>query len=531
MTTPAAVLAYDLLADPWIPCLDRRGLMRKVNIMQALEDAHELREITDASPLVTMGVYRLLIAILHGAMSLDDDRNWEELWHRGAFPAGVINRIRDICKGRFNLFDASHPFYQSGDIPLNPMPKETKSVGSLSLEDPTGTGVLHYCHTPEDRHACCPACSAKALVALPAFATSGGQGIKPSVNGVPPIYVLPLGETLFQTLLLNYVLPPFRPARADSGLAWCGTGIVGHKEEHGTAGLLESLTWQARRVRLFPEAAQGRCTRCGASSAVWVTSIIYAQGCSLIEGTPPTRDPWAAYSLRQDEKTGITEQIPVRPREGRDTWRDLDALFLAEHAAVGALHRGRRETIRPRILDQLDVLADAEALPRDMAVQFLTVGLRTDMKAKVFEWRADRFDFPVAVLRQAAAIPVANALQYSEDVARVLGDALCRLHPDAEREKPRWGDIRALLGQVITLAQREYWTRLDMPFRQALLDPRTHDGDQQEAWFTEWIVLVGRVAGDVLSHILDNYDTDAAALARQQAARGVFYSLLRKLTT
>jgi len=520
---------FDLLTAPWIPCIDDRGSRCELGILEVITRAHELHEVRDPSPLTTTALLRLLIAISRREIVIMDTEEWRDAWERGAFPEDTATRITGACAGRFDLFDATFPFYQSGDIPLAPLPKEVKSVGSLSLEDPTGTGVFHYTHRLEDDHAYCPACCAKALVTLPAFATSGGAGIKPSVNGVPPIYVMPVGETLFHTLLLNYVLPS-EDDRTDNEPAWMGNGRVGYKEERGTAGLLESLTWQPRRVRLFPGENGGVCTRCGRESDGLVMSIIYAQGRSLAEGTAPVRDPWAAYTLRQDATRNRIEQIPVRPREHRATWRDLDALFMADLPADDSMRGNRPATLRPRILDQLDDLRHDDALPDKTPLIFQTVGVRTDMKAKIFEWRLDRFDFPPAVLSREAALPVRQALEHADRVERILGDALCRLHPEAKRDRPKWGDIQKAMAQLITTAKSDYWRQVELPFRDALFDSRLVAGvEQQIAWRADWQETVRRIAWTVLEAILDNYDTDAAALERQQAARGVFHSLLKKL--
>ena len=257
---------FDLLTQPWISCVSLDGDVAAYGIADLLEKAHELAEIIDPSPLVVVSVVRLLEAVLLSCVEIEDEDRWLDVWAAGRFDGEVIASIHEQCAGRLDLFDERRPFYQSSDVPASSEAGRSKSVGYLFAEAATGTGVTHYCHAPEASHAFCPVCCAKGLVMLPAFATSGGQGIKPSINGVPPAYVLALGQSVFATLLLNYILPTYRPRMAaprDPGPFWASDGIVPHKEERASAGFIESLTWQSRRVRLLTPLAEGACTWCG----------------------------------------------------------------------------------------------------------------------------------------------------------------------------------------------------------------------------------------------------------------------------
>ncbi len=206
--------SFDLFRDPWITCVTATGEVKDFGIEQLLTEAHELSEIVDPSPLVTVSVLRLLEAVGIWSLKIDDEERWLDLWTQGRLNEEAMARVRECCDGRMNLFDVERPFYQSGDIDRTGKGERAKSVGSLFPETATGTAVVHYEHTAEDDHAVCGICCAKGLVVLPAFASSGGQGIKPSINGVPPSYVHPIGESVFQTLLLNWPLAKARPAVA-----------------------------------------------------------------------------------------------------------------------------------------------------------------------------------------------------------------------------------------------------------------------------------------------------------------------------
>src|SRR5262249_5565710 len=161
-------------------------------------------------------------------------------------------------RDRFDLFDPRHPFYQTAD----PGDAEPVSVAYLAMQLPKADRAAWFVHAHEDQHALCPACCARQLATLPPLAFAGGStppqrgkgarvGYKAGLNGANALYVLLHGETLFQTLLWNYALPPARPPQADDAAdrpAWAGDGTVGRGAEVARVGYVRSLTWQPRRV-------------------------------------------------------------------------------------------------------------------------------------------------------------------------------------------------------------------------------------------------------------------------------------------
>lgn len=534
MNEPAqfASQGFDLFTEPWITCVSPDGGVEEYGIEGLLTKAHELTEIIDPSPLVVVSIVRLLEAILVSALAVKNEDEWLDLWRAGRFDGDAMRRVGECCLGRMDLFDAKRPFYQSRDIDPAGESEHVKSVGSLFLDTATGTGVVHYAHAPESAHAFCPICCAKGLVILPAFATSGGQGIKPSINGVPPLYVLPVGGSLFRTLLLNYVLPGHRPRDAgapDPGPCWLGSGVVGHKEERASVGFVESLTWPARRVRLLAPVADGACSRCSRPSGRLTRRIVFDQGVSRRKDAAPWIDPWAAY-VWQTDKVGETRVRPLRPRAERQTWRDLGALFLAQVPAAEVSDRGR--AARPTIVNQMAALArmaKEEGLAGIATERFVAIGIRTDMKAKVFEWRMDSFELPDSILGLKAAMPITRALRQAETAAEALGNALLRLHPGTERQSPSWPDIRAAMGDEVRIAQRRYWGDLEPEFRSRLFDQQLMgDEEAQAAWLSGWTQVVRDTVVLVLEGLLNASDDTADGLRRQETTRHVLYFQLKK---
>jgi len=523
-----AVPDFDLLTESWIPCVNPQGGVEEVGVLEVFERAHELQGISDASPLVTCALYRFLEAVLHQSLALNDEDEWAQQWQQGRFDVGLIAAIKEACAGRMNLFDEDHPFYQSGDIPLHEKPKKKlKTVGSLAPEASTATNIAHFDHEGDADHAFCPVCCTKGLIVLPAFAIGSGRGyggayLKNSINGRPPVYVLPLGETVFQDLLLSYVLPRYRGSlvsQSDPGPLWAQDGVIEGEREVTKVGYIQSLTWAARRTRLFPSAG-GTCSRCGRASDVLVRGILCAQAWLRPDDAPTWRDPWAAY--RESEREGELKVEPVRPQAERGLWRDFTALFLTE---------GGDDAMRPRVVRQLDYLIHDGVLSPDAPVRFDAFALRFERaKDKTLEWTHDSFNFPAAVIEsEDTAVTIKTALQEADEVAYDLVSGLRMLHPIMDRDSRDAAAVKAALASVIRQVLRRYWSSLEGVFREQLHSPLLVATEgERVTWLDEWRDAVRTSARDVLEAALDDFEADADDLRRQQKARARFYSGLKK---
>jgi CRISPR system Cascade subunit CasA len=107
------VLTFNLVREPWIRCADLDGQVRVVGLAEAMASPHELSGVADESPLVTAALHRLLLAILHRNLGPRDTETWGDLWKQCCFPSEVLEAYWTKWESRFDLFDDTHPFYQS----------------------------------------------------------------------------------------------------------------------------------------------------------------------------------------------------------------------------------------------------------------------------------------------------------------------------------------------------------------------------------------------------------------------------------
>lgn len=468
---------FNLWSDPWITVERMDGSTECQGIAQTLIDAHRYRGVYENSPLVVIGIHRLLVAVLQAALNPKKRADLLALWQAGQFPPEPIVFFSTRFANRFDLFSERFPFMQSADLPLETT-KVSKTVAYLAPEVPAGTSVTHFRHGAETNQVFCPACAAKGLVCIPAFATSGGQGIKPSINGVPPLYVLPGGESLFESLAASLTQPGYQPRTAATSDHpwWDREPEVGRSHEVFEVGYLQSLTFPARRIRLHPEILDQSCSRCGATIQLGVRRMVFEMGESRSKDAEPWLDPFVAY-----KKPGGKSQnapIPIRPTPGKAIWREFAGLFLRESSS-------RRETkyIRPAILDQLDSLEISANRP---TYAFRCIGLRTDMKAKVFEWVDAGFEVPPRLLHdENAAWEIQRSVDFATTCASIASDCFQTAFSGRLKKYERHKALR------VRMVDR-YWATLAAPFRELVLTMAVPD--QQKDAQIEWADRIVRVA-------------------------------------
>jgi CRISPR system Cascade subunit CasA len=511
---------YDLWTQPWIGVEREDGQVKRIGIGPALGRAHELRGLYDPSPLVVVGVHRLLAAVLQHILAPQKRSELHAIWDRGSFSPEAIGLFAERCGDRFGLFSEGRPFLQSRDLPRSAAAGATaKTVAYLFPEIPARTNVTHFRHGTDAEVQLCPACAAAGLVCVPAFATSGGSGIKPSINGVPPIYVLPQGASLFHSLAASVLLPDYLPAiRSPKDEPWWERDRpVPRSGEVVEVGYIQSLLFPARRVRLHPEVLIGTCSRCADRSEVVVRTMVYEMGESRPKGAPCWHDPFSAYTVRD------VGPVALRPQAGKALWREFGALFVSGDAqAAGRV--GQQQA--PRVLQQMA----AEGLGIDAPVwSFRCIGLRTDGKAKVHEWVDAALDVPPVVLRNAElAETLRGAVDFAEACGGVMRSCLSaafepsrardqRARVTAELPGPRRRSSRGAR-RARPAARRmveEYWRGLAVPFRELVLAASTSPASDMAK---RWAGQATQVAREAFEQALEDTPDNAGGLrARVQA--------------
>jgi CRISPR system Cascade subunit CasA len=501
MTQPEP--SFNLWTEPWITLECPDGSLARAGIEDTLLRTKEFRAIYDPSPLVIVGVHRLLTTIVQDAVDPQRPPDLRRLWKAARFPTAAVCAFGEKYSHRFDLFSENVPFLQSADLPREPPKQGAKTAAYLMPEMPAGSLVTHYRHGLQEDSALCPACAAQGLLTIPAFATSGGAGIRPSINGVPPIYVLPGGKTLFESLAASLVLPAYQPKAAsttEDAVWWRREPIVERRGVVHEVGYLHSLTFPARRVRLHPELLQEACSRCGRKSEWGVRTMVYRMGEYRPKDAPFWFDPFAAYRIR-DEKG----PVPIRPREGKALWREFASLFLPSPADGEAKQRTRP----PSVLYQLA----EEGLRDDVDIYpFRCIGMRTDMRMKVFEWLDSGFDVPVSLLHDyEGSDQVRQGIDFATDCAGVIGYTF---------RKSFGGDSKSEHHESLRHRMTDaYWAALSAPFRDFVLTVANPAARRtaRRIW-VDRVVAEGQAAFKTYSEMTGS---DAASLRKRVTGRRI----------
>lgn len=473
---------YSLWEEPWIPVLSQAGEPSTLSMRNVLVQAHTLREVFDPSPLVTVAIHRLLLAVLYRVFRARSVRDWVGLWRTGRLDPDRLDGYGAIWADRFNLLDPARPFYQvprMADEKVHP-------ISALVLEAASGNNPTLFDHgkvegmaaLPLDRAAC-------HLVVHQLFAVGGGVS-KPFNRMDAPLtkglVAEARGRTLFETLLLNLIpLDHWTSLVPDSGHDcpfWeVETPPEPVKEGSIPLGPIHYLTWQSRQVYLHVDPATAMVTGCQ----------IRQRYCLPKDGR--RIDPGKAY--RRDEKEGWR---PIKVNKQRAVWQFTHVLLQATDGDLA----------RPYLTDWLaaiDEIGQREALDVPAVIGMNVSGLTTDPKkaAKIELWRREQMPVPTVLLERPDLVgDLKDLLHQARRVEQLLQrSAEALVWALGERQKlPQaltyiWtakvpgGEVPKgfkSLSHSLGMVTR-YWPALEAPFRQALEElPSAEFVTVQENW-------------------------------------------------
>lgn len=505
---------FNLIEEPWIPCIDPDGHRVDYGIRDTLLKARDLREICDESPLVTVAIDRLLLAILYRAHSGPQDfKAWSNLYASGAFDRNTVSEYLNKWNNRFDLVSSRHPFYQMAELEM----KKEDSVTRLATECASGNNPTLFDHCADQEEVdWLPARAAKSLIACQSFALGFGKSGNAKISGkdeTRPYFADAIalrgmtvwlqGKTLFDTLMINLV-----PTSDTSSPPWelddphKHRDRVGGKDRRavGSSGVVDRLTWQSRLVRLLPNG--------GTFSRMYFT-----QGRSA-DKSPG--DPMKVYRSSREEG------ISALPLSGaKAAWRDAHSILTIPPA--------NSNERRPECFNLIARAGSAGVVQAEWQFVAHVVGLASapHKAGKFLLWRHERMRVPVALLADDNLIErLGSLLQNAEQAAFELNNRTRRiaklyLAPEAESSdgrQPREDEVSRAAESMD--ARPAYWARLEKHFFELLhnlpndWDTARNDWkpeDQQEATNT-WREHVKLEAQRALRESVRSLGTTARAI-------------------
>lgn len=501
---------FDLLAEPWLPCVDQHGRPVSLGLAAVLSRCGELRALRDPSPLVTGGLLRLLLAVLHDALEGPaGNRQRARWWAAGRFDTAALDEYLSRWADRFELFSAEHPFWQDAGFALD----TADPIGRLAPQVASGNNPTLFDHTVDARPvAVTPDVAARWLVANQVYGLGGGQGPTSAKWGKHPYAchapaavganLFLSGDSLFETLVLNLVPASARQAPLDEPgqPLWRRDGC-GQPQRRVPDGYLDYLTWPSRCIRLLPEEQDGRSV---------VRQAYVAQGCALPTDLP-VRDPF--HPMRPADGGSR----PLRVNADRSLWRDSAVLFGLSSAAAT---KQVAAVPRPFVLQAgSGLLGELEDPP--VSFDAMVVGLDFD-QSKVVLWRLEELPLPAALLCDEQAVgQLTAAVAQAETVGQQLRAALfvmaCRLlQPDetSEHQPDRHAAGRLADGWH---AMPIYWSLLDAPYRSLVRGLSVERSAAVRAWQQALVAGADQALAQAVAHL----GHDDRALKAQVVARSM----------
>jgi len=348
---------FNLCNEPWIPVLYVSGQTQEVSLKQLFDESNSIRKIHSGDATTDVAILGVAVAIFFRAV-LENTEEYGELyrepkkWIQNISSGGSeqLYFVQDYLKkyqDRFNLFDAERPFMQVAD--LHTSKGEVKPVSRLVLDSESEYFSMR---AEQALTSLSYAEAARYLVTVQAYDYSG---IKSGAVGDPRVKggrgypigvgwygttgkIIIHGENLIETLLycIDYEQllnvekvkgKSYRIALQDKPVwerelpdtaaprAYKGGDPTKYKDEPApAAGMCEILTWQSRRVRLFPE--NGR-----------VTGVLVSNGDKWLDRNTYT-DPLTAYRFSKNQSTQTHYVwMPQTHSAERTLWRGADALL------------------------------------------------------------------------------------------------------------------------------------------------------------------------------------------------------------
>ncbi|MDK0519335.1 type I-E CRISPR-associated protein Cse1/CasA [Streptomyces sp. ML-6] len=507
---------FSLTDNPWLllpPAA--RGPARDRSLRTALLDAHEFGDLVVEIPTQRPAVFRqvLLPVVLDALGRPADEREWMEWFSAGRWSQEQrlkLGEYLDTHSGLFDLFDPVQPFGQVAG--MRTAKDETKNAGLIVATAANGNNVpLFASRTEGDTFSLTPAQAAHWLLHTQCWDTAA---IKTGVVGDPkakagktvgnptgPLgqmgVTLLVGTTLFETLLLNL---PVGASPTSTDLPQWRRRDPTHPHSTGTPqwqervpeGLLDLWTWQARRIRLFPEMTD---------EGLRVTRVLVAAGDRMpytSETEPQTMwriEPSGSRGTGKNKRGDLPLRRPLRLQPGKAAWRGLDAL-LAPERQFREVGKNTSGFATSKVLDQAGALAlDLdEAYPLRVELSGIAYG---NQSAVIDDVMFDALPLPLAALGEDS--DVRSALLEVAEQAEQLATAVNHLSADLRRAlgtEPIPWDKGQRPGELVLHA-------LDPLVRRLLAGMRgVDDPERIEAGQLAWEQLAWRRSWEVADRLL-----------------------------
>jgi len=374
---------FNLLDEPWLPVSLDDGRVIRVGLLDAFTRSSEISLLAETAPPSLVAEYRLLLAILHRALSATFPNGWKDRdrarWYREGLPVDAVCKYLQTWRERFWLFHPEYPFMQVAALATSQELRDEKNHKpwmQIAIDCPDANSPVIFEHSYyDDPRPISPHKVVSHLLGYFQFAPAGTLRVlkesKPSKGagkGGPlrkAAALVALGDNLSETLLLNLGK---KDSSSDGDLPAWEKG----KPELATlakatlaTGINDRYTRQTRAVLFLKE--NGGC----------IEELLFASGLELVNDDNAP-DPMVVY----DSKNKL-----ITFEEGRAMWRDLPVL-ISQRSGASVLNNARNLHERNGI--------DSVTFYQPVLLMGMASG-ETGGAAKNARWRSERIEVPLSI--------------------------------------------------------------------------------------------------------------------------------------
>ena len=273
-----SALSFDVIDGQWLDVLHLNGTTASVTLRELLGTAHLISRLSEPSPLTEVALLRFLITLMSDGLraTLQAEDDWARFADQcqDGLSMHVVDEILAPLAGRSNVLDVNHDAFFDGPSVRRVTGWDESGawqpVSRFLPELPTGTNLAHFAHISDDSAALCVGCLLKSRAVDAAFARGGlgpslSRNLLATISGTEPRYVVLVGSTLLETLLINVVVADrTRPS-------WVSV----HRAKDGDPGPIARLSWRPRLVLpVTSSECHLPCVRCGTTERPRFTKAV-----------------------------------------------------------------------------------------------------------------------------------------------------------------------------------------------------------------------------------------------------------------
>jgi len=520
-------LSFNLLDDPWIPCILKSKVFQMLSIKEVLLDAPTIQDISSENPLINISIYRLLLAILHRNFGPNNLTEWIKIYEAREWDQSVLDNYFKIWYHKFELFnEPKNRFYQ---IQVPEISKKTP-ITVLNQTLSSGSNTALFDHTWDSEFPSITIGQAvRLLLSFQNYALSGGKSIPYYYSYAPMIVgvaVMVKGNNLFETLMLNFIRydnsHPFKQAQDHQDIPfWERDNKVLHQEKDGRYpyGYLDYLTWQSRRIWFLPIVE---------NTGIRVKEVFIAQGEKIKrDWFQHAQDPQMAY--KRNKKNEI---VALKLKLDRQVWREIEILLRIKDDT--------KNIISPKALNWISrIILEREVIAPSTRYKLEIYGILNDPSnvAKIISWHRSSIPLPAKILEDQSLVnTIKSFIDKCEKVEEYLNTTIFLfgkkyLFPefDGKLTKAKRQKLRSYIkGFQFTI---KFWNLIEKYFYKFVEEiPNTSSPTGRKQLENQWIEkYIIKTARDILLNFKENIKDDIRGLKAFIQTSGYFFKRVKNL--